>query len=138
PPWEKGADEIHFTVYQSMLAGITINDTIIAALLKQLHYPDAVAKSLIFDGPPEGNETLNRFTLRDAGLAWAKAAQSASGPPDLTFVWDFIALDGNPADMGADTQPVQAIVEEIDKDVAALIKTSHDVGWSGAVMTVLP
>src|SRR5262252_2421931 len=97
PPFEHGADEVHFTVYQSELLGLfQVTKQLADAVFMQLRYPPDVTAQFHLDGPPQMGEAVNTFTLRDAGLIFDKAATGGPAPPQLMFVWAYIELDGSP------------------------------------------
>jgi arylsulfatase A-like enzyme len=139
PPFEHGADEVHFSIYMSQLLGfLTISKDIAEGVLRTLHYPDDVISQIYLDGPPHADETLNQYTLRDAAEIWTQAAKVGNPPPQLMFVWDFIALDNNPTNTdGAAGPAVRQIVEDIDKGLAQLVAAVNTSGYGDRTSYVI-
>ncbi|HJZ84029.1 MAG TPA: alkaline phosphatase family protein [Polyangia bacterium] len=131
PPFERGADEVHFTVYQAKLFGLlTITQQVAQAILMQLHYPPDVVAGFKLDGPPMDGEALNQFTLRDAAKLFQQAAMGGPPPPHFLFVWDFVALDGDPTSTDGGSGPaVKKIVEDIDAGIGQLMAAVRAAGY---------
>ncbi|HEY4393691.1 MAG TPA: alkaline phosphatase family protein [Polyangia bacterium] len=122
PPFEAGADDVHLstvgTVFETPLGALTLDETTAKNLLTMsFDYPQSVADSYSYDGPPESGETQTQFTLRDA----AEYIRN-HGLPSFMFVWDFIALDDDPTSMyGADGPQIAQIIEDYDGGLGELL-----------------
>jgi arylsulfatase A-like enzyme len=139
PPFEHGADEVHFTVYQSELLGLfQVTKQLADAVFMQLRYPADVTAQFHLDGPPMMNEPVNTFTLRDAGIIFDKAVAGGPPPPQFMFIWDYIELDGAPTNIdGADGAGVKGVVEAIDKGLGQLIQSVHNAGYDDRMSYVV-
>jgi len=120
PPFEVGADDVRLTILGVMFGAITVVEANAGSLLTSLlHYPDNVAKSYKYAGPPDAGETQLHFTLRDA----AATVRTAGTVPAYMFVWDFIALDGAAETDSAD---VARIIEDYDAGLGELLAALDD------------
>ena len=127
PPFEVGADDVHLSILGTTFGPITITPSSAEGLLTDLlHYPKDVASGYHFDGPPAAGESQLHFTLRDAA-DFVRATDGAHPMPAYLFVWDFIALDGDPtAALGADGAGVAAIIEDYDAGLGELLQALSD------------
>ena len=122
PPFEAGADDVHLsilgTMFESSTLTVTVDETTAKNLLTNaLGYPQSVANSYSYDGPPESGETQTQFTLRDAADYIRNHAM-----PATMFVWDFVALDDDPTSMyGADGPQIAQIIEDYDGGLGELL-----------------
>jgi arylsulfatase A-like enzyme len=122
PPFEAGADDVHLTTVGTMfntpLGPLTVDaQTAKNLLVNSFGYPQAVADSYSYDGPPASGETQTQFTLRDAA-----DYVRAHGLPAFMFVWDFIALDDDPtSSYGADSAQIAQIIDEYDVGLGELL-----------------
>jgi arylsulfatase A-like enzyme len=122
PPFEAGADDVHLstvgTVFNTPIGPLTLDATTAKNLLTMsFNYPQAVADSYSYDGPPQSGETQTQFTLRDAA-----DYVRAHGLPAFMFVWDFLALDGDPTSTsGADGAAIAQIIEDYDAGLGELL-----------------
>jgi arylsulfatase A-like enzyme len=122
PPFEAGADDVHLTtvgtMFQTPLGPLTVDAQTAQNLLENsFGYPQAVADSYSYDGPPASGETQTQFTLRDAA-----DYVRAHGLPAFMFVWDFIALDDDPtSSYGADSAQIAQIIDEYDVGLGELL-----------------
>ncbi|HLK93832.1 MAG TPA: alkaline phosphatase family protein [Polyangia bacterium] len=122
PPFEAGADDVHLsiigTTFETPLGPLTVDETTAKNILTMsFGYPQSVADSYSFDGPPASGETQTQFTLRDAA-----DYVRAHGLPATMFVWDFVALDDDPTSMyGADGPQIAQIIEDYDGGLGELL-----------------
>src|SRR5205814_1636298 len=122
PPFEAGADDVHLstvgTVFNTPLGPLTVDATTAKNILTMsFNYPQDVADSYSYDGPPASGETQTRFTLRDA----AEYVRN-NGLPAFMFVWDFLALDDDPtSSYGADGAQLAQIIEDYDAGLGELL-----------------
>jgi predicted AlkP superfamily pyrophosphatase or phosphodiesterase len=144
PPWDVGADHVHYTVKDATLFGIPLDSSTITQLLGSLfHYPDDyVANRVTLDGPPTpapflpdgGPETIEHFTLRDAADVWQATLANGNPPPRYMFVWAFIALDGDPtAKYGADGDELASVVTDYDDAIGKLLAAIDASPYAGKV-----
>ncbi len=134
PPFEVGADEVHLTITGKQIVGLNIGiggitPAVGRTLLKTVfHYPSDVANSYKFDSSSDSNETVTHFTLRDA--ADVIRHTDANHPlPKFMFIWDFIAIDGNPTnEYGADGEHLQQIIADYDDGVGELLSALQASG----------
>ncbi|HVR60490.1 MAG TPA: alkaline phosphatase family protein, partial [Polyangia bacterium] len=129
PPFDVGADESHLTIV-GLSFGTTMVDARLAKTLLTdvLSYPADVVAAYQFEGPPASGETLTHFTIRQAA---ARVRQSsASRPtPDFMFVFDFVALDGDPtSESGASGPGIVAIIEDYDAAIGDLLAALDERG----------
>jgi hypothetical protein len=129
PPFDAGADEVHLSIVGTAFGPITVSATSAPMILERLlEYPAEVVSGYHFDGPPTASESRMRFTLRDA-TAVVRATDGAHPLPAFMFVWDFIALDGDPtSDFGADGAQLTAVVEDYDAGLGELLSALSDKG----------
>ncbi|MHB8417676.1 MAG: alkaline phosphatase family protein [Myxococcales bacterium] len=135
PPFEVGADDVHFTITGATFAGITVTPDIAVALLTSptlLDYPQSVVASYHFDGtnvnPRNPGESLAHYTIRDAA-ATIGSLSSPDQMPRYMFIWDFIALDGDPTSAyGADGPQLAAVIEDYDDAVGDLLDALEQQG----------
>ena len=146
PPFEMGADDVHFTVAGSNIFGIPVSASTAKALLTSaFNYPaDAFSDGgyISLDGPPnpapdggpaDAGETIEHFTIRDAANVW-KAAAEGGKPPRFMFVWAFIALDGDPTSkFGADGQELEGVVNDYDDAIGDLLAAIDASPYKGRV-----
>jgi arylsulfatase A-like enzyme len=129
PPFEVGADAVHFSILGLMLNSplglLTIDETTAKNLLTNvLGYPANVANGYVYDGPPQSGETQTRFTLRDA----ADFIRNNTMPTTM-FVWDFLALDGDPTGAGgADGPQVAQAIADYDAGLGDLLSALDEKG----------
>ncbi|HEX3905691.1 MAG TPA: alkaline phosphatase family protein [Polyangia bacterium] len=122
PPFEAGADDVHLsilgTMFESSSLTLTVDETTAKNILTNaLGYPQSIANSYNYDGPPESGETQTQFTLRDAADYIRNHAM-----PATMFVWDFVALDDDPTSMyGADGPQIAQIIEDYDGGLGELL-----------------
>ena len=111
PPFDVGADDVHFTILDENIEGITVTASLGDLLLEgELNYPPALVSTFNLDGPAGPNESLSHFVFRD--LANFISATTPEHPmPRYIYLWDFLALDGNPTDHGAE---ITASIEDYD------------------------
>ncbi len=125
PPFEVGADEVHFTLLGASFAGGLVTPDLANALLLGLDYPQSVIDGYHLDGPGNPGETISHFTIRDA----ANFIASTPEVPRYLFVWDFVALDGDPTSQyGADGAQLTKVIEDYDD---ALGKLLHAIDQRG-------
>lgn len=128
PPFEAGADNVHFTIVGETLAGISIDlataQTLMTSILK---YPQSVIDADNFDGPGDPNESISHFVFHDAA-DWI-AATPTKDIPRYMFLWDFIALDDDPTSTyGADGPALQKVIEDYDDALGLVLKALKDKG----------
>ena len=116
PPFEAGADEVHITSVGASFGATTITATLGSGLLTDLlRYPKKVVDGYHFDGPAAAGESYLRFTMRDAA-DFIRATSAGKPMPDFMFIWDFIAIDGDPtAAYGASGDAIIKVVEDYDQ-----------------------
>jgi hypothetical protein len=131
PPFEHGASEVHFTLNGAYLEGLQITTDLATTLLEcTLHYPPDYVKTLHLDGPPNPGESLGHYTMEDAAQIFRAAAQGQGTVPRVMFVWDFIALDGNPTNkFGADGPGLEKVIADYDHGLADLQQAVIDSGY---------
>lgn len=135
PPWELGANEVHFTLKNATLFGIPLDAKTITSLLEDtLRYPkEYVQNTVKLDGPPDAGETIEHFTIRDAADVWRQAA-AGGAPPRYMFVWAFIALDGDPtSEYGGEGPQLAKIVSDYDDAIGALLDAIDSSPYAGHV-----
>jgi hypothetical protein len=126
PPFEAGADDAHLTVigtqFPTMLGTLTVDQATATNILTgTLLYPQNVADSYKYDGPPMDGESQIRFTLRDAADL-VRATSSAHPMPSFLFVWDFLGLDEDPTSTyGADGPQLAQIIDDYDAGLGQLL-----------------
>jgi hypothetical protein len=127
PPFEAGADEVHLTIVGASFGTTMITSGLAAGLLTDiLHYPKKVVDGYHLDGPAAAGETYLRFTMRDAAT-FIRSTSAAQPMPAFTFIWDFIAIDGDPtATFGADGADVVKIIEDYDLALGDLLAALQD------------
>ena len=122
PPFEAGADDVHFTIVGSTLAGIPIDpDTAVGLLESVLKYPADVLAKYNLDGKDRNtNESLAHYVFRDTANYIASTPEKDL--PKYMFVWDFIALDNDPtSEYGADGPQIQKIIEDYDDGLGDIL-----------------
>ncbi|HUB09881.1 MAG TPA: alkaline phosphatase family protein [Myxococcales bacterium] len=129
PPFEAGASNVHFTANGVTIAGYTVSTDIADALLEgSLGYPPSLVASYQIDGPPDAGETISHFTIRDAASFIASTGPSNPMPRYL-FVWDFLALDGDPtSSYGADGPQLEAVIEDYDDALGDVLDALEQKG----------
>jgi hypothetical protein len=133
PPFEAGADDVHLSILGTMvttaLGPLTLDaPTMKSILTNVLQYPKAVADGYHFDGPPDSGETQTHFTLR-AAANYVRATNADHPMPAYMFVWDFIALDGDPTSrFGASGATLSAIIADYDAGLGELLAALTDKG----------
>jgi hypothetical protein len=131
PAFEAGADEVHLTIVGLTFGGVTATADLGRSLLTSplgLGYPAAIVDGYHFDGPPVTAETFTHFTLHDAA-AFVRTTSPANPMPGYMFVWDFLALDGDPTDVsGADGPGLIAAVEDYDAALGDLLAALTEKG----------
>ncbi|HEX3698848.1 MAG TPA: alkaline phosphatase family protein [Polyangia bacterium] len=127
PPFEAGADDSHLTIIGTEFGGGVVDFRLARALLTSfLEYPQAVVDGYHFEGPPVAGQSLTNFTIRQA----AALVRQSADLPDYMFVFDFIALDGDPTSKsGASGPDVVKIIEDYDDAVGELIAALSARGW---------
>lgn len=127
PPFELGADDVHFTIGGATLYGIQVNwDVGSAMLIGLLQYPDALVNggSYQLDGPGNPGETTTHFTIRDAAIFIQ--AHSVDQIPRYMYFWDFPAVDNNPTgEIGAE---VVKVIEDYDDAIGDVIQALDSKG----------
>ncbi len=159
PIWDIGADVSHLALLNESLMGIQADaqtvDGVVSGIFK---YPQPyIDQHFILDGPGDtpatidhsttmqgpwttkatyagsADETTEHFTIRDAAEVW-KAAAAGQKPPRYMFVWDFLALDGDPtSEYGADGTQVAKVVADYDDAVGDLLKAIAQSPEAGQV-----
>ncbi len=133
PPFEVGADDVHLSLVGTRVDtpfGVLTLDAAQAKslLAKTLLYPEPVVASYHFDGPPDEQESQLHFTLRDAARV-VRATDAAHPLPDLLFVWDFLALDGDPTStFGAEGPALASIIDDYDDALGELLAALTEKG----------
>lgn len=131
PAFEVGADDVHLTIVGLMFGTLTVTADLGRSLLTStagLGYPPTLVNTYHFDGPPVAAETFTHFTLHDAA-AFVRKTSPATPMPGYMFVWDFLALDGNPTDVsGADGPSLIAAVEDYDAALGDLLAALTEKG----------
>jgi hypothetical protein len=127
PPFDAGADEVHLPVLGASFGSTTITLNFARGILTDiLHYPKTVVDGYHVDGPPPTGQTYLQFTMRDAAQ-FVRATSAASPLPDFMFIWDFIAVDGDPtATYGATGDAIVKIVEDYDAGLGELLSALKD------------
>jgi hypothetical protein len=137
PPFEAGADEAHLAVigaqFATPLGLLTVDKSTAANILTgSLGYPQSVADSYKYDGPPTSEETQTRFTLRDAA-DFVRATSPSHPMPAFLFIWDFLALDDDPTSTyGADGPQLAQIIEDYDAGLGQLLGALDDKGLTAS------
>ena len=122
PPFEAGADEAHLTIVGLRFGGATVSVGVAKSLLTGvLHYPQATVDAYQFEGPPTAGETQTHFTIRQAA-ALVRQTSAARPMPDFMFVFDFVALDGDPtSETGASGEGIIKIIHDYDDALGDLL-----------------
>ncbi|HSS39247.1 MAG TPA: alkaline phosphatase family protein, partial [Polyangia bacterium] len=137
PPFEAGADEARLAIigtqFATPLGLLTVDKTTAENILTgTLGYPQTVADSYKYDGPPASGETQTQFTLRDAA-DFVRATSPSHPMPSFMFVWDFLALDDDPTSTyGADGPQVAQIIEQYDAALGLLLGALDDKGLTAS------
>jgi hypothetical protein len=137
PPFEAGADDVHLSIlgtqFETSLGLLTVDENIAQNILTAtLAYPQTVAESYSYDGPPVSGETQTQFTMRDAADL-VRATSSQHPMPAFMFVWDFVALDDDPTSMfGADGPQIAQIIEDYDAGLGMLLSALDDKGLTAS------
>ena len=128
PPFEAGATDAHFTIIGATLDGFMLDYDTASGLVQQfLKYPADVVAADHLDGPAAPGETLSHFVFADA----ARYVKETPEPqiPRYMFIWDFIALDGDPtAEFGADGPELRKVVEDYDAAIGVLLDALGNKG----------
>jgi hypothetical protein len=133
PPFEVGADEVHLSLVGTSIdtpfGTLTLDAAMSKSILERtLLYPAEVVASYHFDGPPDDQESQLHFTLRDAARV-VRASDAQHPLPDFLFIWDFLALDGDPTSaFGADGPALAAIIDDYDDALGDLLAALGDKG----------
>ena len=128
PIFELGADDVHITIAGASFFGITVTGSEAYDLLTTLlQYPPELAATYRYEGPPRSGETLEHFSIREA--AELIRAGHADALPRYTFLWAFIALDGNPTgEFGADGPELAKVVHDYDDAIGDLLAALREQG----------
>ncbi|MEA2700993.1 MAG: Type phosphodiesterase / nucleotide pyrophosphatase [Myxococcales bacterium] len=140
PPFEVGADEARLTIVGLQFGAATVSVEVAKALLTGvLHYPQATVDGYRFEGPPAAGETQTHFTIRQAA-ALVRQTSVARPMPDFMFVFDFVALDGDPtSETGASGEGIIKIVHDYDDalgDLLAALKERELLDDTNIVFTL--
>ncbi|HVY38807.1 MAG TPA: alkaline phosphatase family protein [Polyangia bacterium] len=133
PPFEAGAEEAHLTIvgteFATPLGLLTVDKPTAENILTgTLGYPQKVADSYVYDGPPASGETQTQFTLR-AAADFVRATSPAHPMPAFMFLWDFLALDDDPTTTyGADGPQLARIIEDYDAGLGQLLTALDEKG----------
>ena len=137
PPWERGADDIHFAIFGARLLGfLQIDQELVDYIFDMLRYPKEIRATFHNDGPAPEGVPLNRYTLSDAAAVW-RAAALRGAPPDVMFVWTLVALDDQPTATGANAPAVAQLVADIDRGLGELLDAVKASGHEGDTSFVL-
>ncbi|MHB1844179.1 MAG: alkaline phosphatase family protein [Deltaproteobacteria bacterium] len=128
PPFELGADDVHFTIGGSTLYGIPVSWDLGKTLLETLlDYPSSLVEggSYHLDGPGYPGETTAHFTFRDA--ANLIAASTPENPiPRYMYLWNFPAVDNDPTSVfGAEGV---GVIEDYDDAIGDIIQALDSKG----------
>jgi len=122
PPFEAGADQAHLTILGASFGGTMITANLASGIMTDfLRYPKTVVDAYHLEGPPPAGQTYLQFTVRQAAK-FVRASSAQNPLPDFMFVWDFIAIDGDPtATYGASGSAIVKIVEDFDQGLGDLL-----------------
>ncbi len=138
PPWERGADDIHFAIFGAKLLGfLQIDQELVEYIFDMLRYPKEVRATFHYDGPAPAGVPLNRYTFSDAAAVWRAASAGGAEPPDVMFVWTLVALDDQPTENGANAPAVAQLVGDIDRGLGELMDAVKAAGHEGDTSYVL-
>ncbi|HET6146226.1 MAG TPA: alkaline phosphatase family protein [Polyangia bacterium] len=129
PPFEAGADEVHLTILGASFSGNMITANLASGIMTDLlHYPKSVVDGYHLQGPPPAGQTYLQFTVRQAAK-FVRATTAQNPMPDFMFIWDFIAIDGDPTSTyGAGGSAIVKIVEDFDQALGDLLAALTDKG----------
>ena len=129
PPFEAGAKDVHFSLNGSTIAGFTITPVLADALLEgSLDYPASLVDSYHLDGPPDAGESVSHYTIRDAAT-FIQSTGPDNPMPRYVFIWDFVALDGDPTSAyGADGPQLAKVIEDYDDALGDVLDALEQKG----------